>query len=189
MGLLALACSRTGLEPGDLGAAADPLPSATTMTAIDAGGPRPGPTSADAGSIQPNETSRDPNCVPSAEACNGVDDDCNGAIDDVPAVACASGGFSYCVAGQQSACPSRCETCIPGSERVCFTSYCTFWGTQTCTADGRSFGSCHEHRVPSECAGAAGNMPPLTSSLIAPSRSARTVSRALDEPCTGITYM
>jgi hypothetical protein len=50
-----------------------------------------------------------------------------------------------------SACPARCETCLPGSERVCMLSYCTFWGIQTCTADGRSFGRCREHEPPPEC--------------------------------------
>jgi hypothetical protein len=92
-------------------------------------------------------------CVPAPEQCNGRDDDCNGRVDEVSPVPCPGGGFSYCVGGRQSACPSRCEVCVPGSERICFVSFCTFWGVQTCTADGRSFGACREERVPSECAG------------------------------------
>lgn len=38
-------------------------------------------------------------------------------------------------------------------EFKCFVSYCTFWGEQTCTADGRSVGAGSEQRVPAECAG------------------------------------
>lgn len=154
MGLSVLACARSGLDPGDLAASGEPVP--TTTGVFDAG-PPPAPSVRDAGMpLASGGTSATPACVPVAEECNGVDDDCNSAIDDLPPLPCPNGGFSYCVGGRQSACPTRCETCIPNSERVCFTSYCTFWGTQTCTADGRSFGACREHRVPSECADAAG---------------------------------
>lgn len=90
-----------------------------------------------------------PECV--AESCNGRDDDCNGAVDDVPPVPCPGGGERYCIAGRLSECPVRCEGCLPGSERVCFKSYCTYWGAQTCAADGRTFGVCREHGVPGEC--------------------------------------
>jgi hypothetical protein len=97
-----------------------------------------------------------PNCTPTTETCNGKDDDCNGQVDDgVPPIPCAGGGSQYCVAGGFSACPQRCETCIPGSERVCFLSYCTYWATQKCAADGRSFGTCRERHVPAACASAS----------------------------------
>jgi hypothetical protein len=90
--------------------------------------------------------------TPGTEICNGVDDDCNGLVDEnqMP-IACENGGNRYCVAGQYSECPRRCEACIPGSTRTCFTSFCTFWGSQPCTADGRSFGPCKEAQVPAEC--------------------------------------
>lgn len=91
-------------------------------------------------------------CVPTAETCNGKDDDCNGVVDDgIAAVPCEGGGQSYCVAGHMSQCPKRCEACIPGSERVCFLSYCRYWGTQTCAADGRGFGYCKEGSPPAAC--------------------------------------
>jgi hypothetical protein len=101
---------------------------------------------------QPNEPNEPPDeCVPAEETCNGKDDDCDGAVDDLPSVPCPGGGFRYCVGGKTSECPERCDVCLPGSERVCFTSFCTFWGTQTCAADGRGFGSCREISVPPEC--------------------------------------
>jgi hypothetical protein len=97
-----------------------------------------------------------PGCTPHDETCNGVDDDCNGEVDDgIAAVPCPGGGERFCVAGRFSACPTRCETCIPGSERICFLSYCTYWAAQTCAADGRSFGVCRERHVPPECDGVA----------------------------------
>jgi hypothetical protein len=54
-----------------------------------------------------------------------------------------------------SACPERCEVCIPGSQIVCFNSYCLYWGVRTCAADGKGFGPCREQHPPSECAGTA----------------------------------
>jgi len=91
-------------------------------------------------------------CVPSKEECNGRDDDCNGTVDDgIAAIPCPGGGFRYCVAGRMSDCPTRCEVCIPGSTRSCFLSYCKYWGTQSCTADGRAFGYCAEDTPPPEC--------------------------------------
>jgi hypothetical protein len=71
--------------------------------------------------------------------------------DDIVPVPCAGGGAQYCVAGRFSACPTRCEACVPGSERVCFKSYCTFWAVEKCAADGRSFSACRERLVPDEC--------------------------------------
>jgi hypothetical protein len=91
-------------------------------------------------------------CQPQPEICNGVDDDCNGKIDDgLPPIPCPNGGERYCVSGAYSECPRRCEVCVPGSQRECFTSFCTFWGTQTCASDGRSFGPCKESKGPAEC--------------------------------------
>lgn len=94
-------------------------------------------------------------CVPTEETCNGKDDDCDGDVDEVAPIPCAGGGNRYCVGGRFSECPKRCETCIPGSQRTCQLSYCTFWGVQTCAADGRSFGVCREQKAPPECIGIA----------------------------------
>jgi hypothetical protein len=95
-----------------------------------------------------------PGCAPASETCNGKDDDCDGVVDnDIPPVPCPGGGFRYCMGGQMSDCPTRCSVCVPGGQRVCFISYCTFWGRQTCAADGQSWGYCVEQRpVPSVCA-------------------------------------
>jgi hypothetical protein len=96
-------------------------------------------------------------CTPRGdETCNGVDDDCDGKVDeDLAAQPCPGGGSRYCIAGRMSECPRRCETCVPGSRRVCQVPFCTNWGVQVCAGDGRSFGICHEIPVPAECAGVA----------------------------------
>jgi hypothetical protein len=135
LGLLA-GCSRTGLglEDGELELDAG----VTEEAALDA--ERLPDSIAPAG------------CVPSEELCNGKDDDCDGEVDELPAIPCPGGGFQYCVAGALSQCPKRCETCMPGTQRICFVSYCKFWAVQTCTADGKSFGRCREQDAPPECA-------------------------------------
>lgn len=93
-----------------------------------------------------------PGCTPQPETCNGRDDDCDGKIDEeLPPIPCPNGGNRYCVAGRTSECPRICDVCRPGSRRVCFISYCTYWGTQSCGPDGRSFGLCKESPVPAEC--------------------------------------
>jgi hypothetical protein len=93
-----------------------------------------------------------PVCTPQPETCNGVDDDCDGTVDQgLPAIPCPGGGSRYCVSGRYSECPRRCDVCVPGSERECFTSFCTFWGQQKCASDGRSFGTCRESTPPSVC--------------------------------------
>jgi hypothetical protein len=93
-----------------------------------------------------------PGCQPQPETCNGRDDDCDGKVDeDLPPIPCPNGGNRYCVAGRLSECPRVCEVCRPGSQRVCYISYCTYWGAQTCASDGRSFGLCRERPVPPEC--------------------------------------
>ena len=144
-------CSRTGLDAEGLDGSGDEIADVRTFT--DAAEERISPT-ADAATDSPGlaETSTDPGCVAVPESCNGIDDDCNGQVDDgIAPIPCPSGGFRYCVGGRSSACPTRCEVCVPGSQRVCFISYCLYWGTQTCAADGKSFGSCREQRPPSDC--------------------------------------
>jgi Putative metal-binding motif len=97
-----------------------------------------------------------PVCHPAPEICNGVDDNCDGRVDeDLPPIPCPGGGNRYCVGGHFSECPRRCEACVPGGARECFTTLCTFWGTQTCASDGRTFGACREGKPPAHCAGAA----------------------------------
>jgi hypothetical protein len=160
--LLLMACARTGLDSGDLepsseapsAAAPEPTTPASTATAPSgAGAPAmPMPTATAAPSSKPSEQ---PKCVPTPETCNGVDDDCNGQVDDLPAEPCPGGGFRYCVAGKLSSCPESCEVCVPGSVRVCQNSYCTFWGEQECTADGQGFGPCKEATAPPSCAALA----------------------------------
>ncbi|HEV8244209.1 MAG TPA: hypothetical protein VGP93_00435 [Polyangiaceae bacterium] len=158
VGMLLLAaagsCARSGLNPGDLSledpeadAGSEPLPA----TPDDAGSD----VSSETPSVPSAEPSLPPSCEPRDEECNGVDDDCNGAVDDLTPIPCPGGGARYCVAGALSACPERCEVCLPGSERVCFHSFCTFWGVQSCAADGRSFGACREQEPPAECASIA----------------------------------
>jgi hypothetical protein len=100
-----------------------------------------------------------PLCVPKDETCNGLDDDCNGKVDDnLPAIPCPNGGYRVCVGGNYSECPKRCQVCVPNSQRTCITSFCTFWGSQTCAEDGMSFSSCKESTPPPECKNVAAKM-------------------------------
>ena len=145
--LWAGACSRTGLEVAidELDGGFDPT--AVAVDLADAADDGAGPFTATSGG-----------CSPTEEECNGVDDDCDGEVDEgLASIPCPGGGSRYCVGGKMSACPRRCERCLPGSEQVCFVTYCTYWGIQTCTADGRSFSRCEEIRVPRECEDVAEN--------------------------------
>lgn len=139
-----ISCARTDLDPADV----DVGESREPNTVVDAG-PDVEPTE-DADVEVPDS------CFPEAETCNGVDDDCNGQVDDdLPPVPCPDGGFSYCVRGSMSECPRECDVCVPGSETICFVSYCYFWGVQTCAGDGKSLSGCIEEHPPSNCEGIA----------------------------------
>ena len=151
---LLVGCSRTGLEaegfdePDDIG-----FDVRTSTDAADASTEAIAPA-ADAArdNLSTPESSTDPRCIPALEACNGVDDDCNGQVDEgIAPIPCPGGGYRYCVGGRMSACPTRCEVCVPGSQRICLISYCLYWGMQTCASDGKSFGPCREQRPPAEC--------------------------------------
>ena len=144
-----LHCGRTGLFPygvqGETGNGGE-----NGIAGVPA---QPEPPAAGAGGEAPDVMT--PSCEPSQEVCNGLDDDCNGRVDEVAPVACEGGGLRHCIAGQLSACPRRCERCVAGSVRICQNSYCTFWGEQECSADGQGFGPCREEQPPPECAGIA----------------------------------
>jgi hypothetical protein len=100
-----------------------------------------------------------PGCVPKDEICNGVDDDCDGEVDeDQPPIPCPSTGFRFCVGGHYAECPRRCQVCVPGSQRTCITTFCTFWGSQSCADDGMSFGACKESQPPEACRDVANRM-------------------------------
>lgn len=143
-GWLLAACGRTSLLEASL---TDDSNAAGADAAVDAASERAPDASAPAPAVSAGPAV----CEPATEICNGVDDDCNGKVDDLPAIPCPGGGSRYCVAGRLSACPERCEVCVPGSERVCFLSYCLYWGTQACAADGKSFGPCREDKPAAEC--------------------------------------
>jgi len=149
--LAALGCGRTALEPYDqpvADAGAMDHPPDVPADRFDAPPDNPADSPADG-----------PTCIPTTEICNGVDDDCNGAIDeDQPAIPCPNGGSRLCINGHYSDCPRRCEVCVPGSKRTCITSFCTFWGSQECATDGMSFGRCVEAQPPPECAEVASHM-------------------------------
>lgn len=150
-----LGCSRTGLDPGDLVDIGFDVGGSMSRAPIGGGGvPITGGGGASSGSAaisQSGSPSEPPTCTPSPETCNGVDDDCNGMVDDLAPIACPGGGSRFCLAGRLSACPSRCEVCVPGSVRVCQNSFCSFWGEEECAADGLGFSNCREALPPPEC--------------------------------------
>ncbi|MCC7540257.1 MAG: hypothetical protein IT379_28820 [Deltaproteobacteria bacterium] len=139
-GVLWAACSREGLDVPDGSRSAVVAPP-------DAG--------RDAGRDARVQDARDGDgCVAQLEVCNGRDDDCDGSTDEgVEVLPCPNGGESICIAGSYSACPRRCEVCVPASERICFISFCKIWGRQVCQADGFGWGGCSEEDPPSVCAG------------------------------------
>ncbi|MBK9035117.1 MAG: hypothetical protein IPL61_28280 [Myxococcales bacterium] len=59
-------------------------------------------------------------CVPSAEVCNGRDDDCNGIADDIPAESCAAPARGDCAAGHV-VCNGSVRACVPAlpANEVC----------------------------------------------------------------------
>lgn len=146
--LLVASCSRTGLLIDEAGSTSGEDRDGSALTlASDARAMVEDASHSDAPRASPP-----PKKCAKPEICNGEDDDCNGEIDDnIAPIPCPGGGSRYCVVGQLSECPTRCNGCLPGGERVCFVSYCTFWGVQKCAADGRTFSGCQERVAPPEC--------------------------------------
>jgi hypothetical protein len=145
-------CGRTALEPipkSKVDAATKDAPLDLPADRMDA--PRDMPMER-----PPPDTSP---CLPKPEVCNGVDDDCDGDIDeDQTPIPCPNGGARYCVGGAFAECPRSCHVCVPGSKRTCITTFCTFWGSQSCAEDGRSFGACKETQAPEVCRDIANRM-------------------------------
>jgi hypothetical protein len=142
--VLLIGCSRTGLEIDE-----GPPPSVDDAATLD-DTPDAAPETAPEGPPDAGvDVAKD--AAPVADVMPPPTDPCA----NMPPVPCPGGGFEYCVAGAYSACPKRCGACVPGSQEVCFISYCHSWGIQTCAADGLSFGYCQEESPPSECASIA----------------------------------
>jgi hypothetical protein len=158
--VVALGCGRTALEPPDDKSKADAAadhPRDLPAEKFDA----PPDMPPDVPMEHPPDLAVERiNCVPTGdETCNGVDDNCDGRVDeDQPAIPCPNGGNRLCVGGRYSECPRRCEVCVPNSKRTCITSFCTFWGSQTCTEDGMGFGDCRESTPPAACKEVANKM-------------------------------
>jgi hypothetical protein len=154
--LFVLGCSRSGLYPGEAGELELAGGGGSGASAATAGsttilGGAPGTVGGSGGKPTTTGGATGSSCEAAPEICNGLDDDCDGAVDDLPAVACPGGGFQFCLTGRLSACPKRCEVCVPGSVRVCQNSFCSFWGEQECSADGLGFSNCREAHPPPEC--------------------------------------
>lgn len=95
----------------------------------------------------------DPAVHPGArEVCNGIDDNCDGTVDEDLVEACEDFGRRVCRDGAWTDC-HECTVCIPGSRRYCDTpTYCS-WGEQSCNADGDGWGECYETSPPRGCEG------------------------------------
>jgi hypothetical protein len=156
---VATGCGRTALEPPDDRSRAD----AATDRPIDRPADAPLDLPAERMDAPPDLPIEHPPdsavCVPKDEVCNGVDDNCDGRVDeDQPPIPCPNGGNRVCVGGNYSECPKRCQVCVPNSKRTCITSFCTFWGSQTCMEDGMGFSGCKESAAPPECRAVANKM-------------------------------
>ena len=118
----AAGCGRTALEPIDLTATFDAgakdRPMDLPAERMDA----PRDMAADVPMEHPPDVARDlspdlpppppdgPVCVPKAEICNGVDDDCDGEVDEEHAVhPLPRRRRRFCVGGHYSECPRRCD--------------------------------------------------------------------------------
>jgi hypothetical protein len=102
--------------------------------------------------------------LPQAEACNGVDDDCNGRVDDGVGCTCA---------------PNATRSCYGGAPGTAGVGACRA-GTQRCDARGASWGSCAGevlpqpescNRIDDDCNGRVDELPscaPLSAGCPAP---------------------
>jgi len=116
--------------------------------------------------------------MPSAETCNGIDDDCDGMIDDgLPSATCGVGGcmrtVPTCVGGMPQACaplPPGTETCN-GADDDCDGAIDDGFGTITC-----GMGSCQ--RTVLECVGG-------TRAMCMPGASGTETCNNLDDNCNG----
>ncbi|MDI1444720.1 SBBP repeat-containing protein [Polyangium sp. 6x1] len=71
--------------------------------------------------------------VPAAETCNGVDDDCDGNVDDDPSCVCVPGDMMDCYDGPSGT--AGMGVCVMGKA--------------TCQPDGQSYGACVGQVLPS----------------------------------------
>ncbi len=95
--------------------------------------------------------------TPGTESCNGLDDDCDGAVDENPSALCPAVTGQSCVAGAcacsagQVACGSSCVT-LGGSCSV-GTGACARSGSWVCTAGARTCSATAGNPVAETCDG------------------------------------